>query len=308
MSGPGPHNTGMVVSGGSVTVGGSVNAVQHNGGESPQAGPTRPEASEGRTDRSADVGILTVLREETTAVVEVLRRAVDHRVEQVYGGAAVHRATFGAEGGPVRVVATQALEPGTHSAALAYQQLRRRFAPPLVLLVGIAGGVRPDLPVGDVVLADEVIWYDSRRETEDGPRRRGRTQATAPVLRHRISDFLVRHGTVVDPEPDRRFHIHRGPIGSGNAVVTDAGSDIRVWLRQTHEKTLAVETEAGGVAQAFYEEIADDRALHGWMTIRGISDRADRYKGHRDHELASRHAALVMERLLPYLRLVEDDR
>ncbi|MGW1060932.1 5'-methylthioadenosine/S-adenosylhomocysteine nucleosidase family protein [Micromonospora rubida] len=299
------HNNGLQVSGGTVSVGGDVHAVQHN---HPAAARTPIGAGGGREGRSADVGILTVLREEMAAVVDVLSRAHDHRVEQAHGGATVHRATFPAEGGPVRVVATQALEPGTHSAALAHQQLRRRFAPPLVLLVGIAGGVRADVAVGDVVLADEVIWYDSRRETGDGPRRRGRIQATAPVLRHRVSDFLIRHGTVVRPESGGEFRVHRGPIGSGNAVVTDAGSGVRAWLAEVHEKTLAVETEAGGVAQAYYEEIADDRALRGWMTVRGISDHADRHKGHADHELAARHAALVTARLLPYLRLVEDER
>ncbi|MDG4793229.1 hypothetical protein [Micromonospora sp. WMMD1082] len=296
-------NTGMVVSGGTVSVGGSVNAEQHI---HPRTAPAAPDADRA-AGRRADVAVLTVLREEMAAVVEVLSRASGHRVEQAYGGAAVHWATIAAEGGPLRVVAAQTLEPGTHSALLAYRDLRQRFAPPLVLLVGIAGAVRADLEIGDVVLADEVIWYDSRRETENGPQRRGRIQATAPVLRRRVNDFLVRHGTVVRPEPGRGFLIHRGPIGSGNAVVTDAGSDIRSWLVGVHEKVLAVETEAGGLAQGFYEEIAGAQPARGWMTIRGISDRADRHKGHRDHELAARHAALVLERLLPYLRLVVDE-
>ncbi|WDZ86916.1 hypothetical protein [Micromonospora cathayae] len=303
---PAWHNTGMTVTGGTVQVGGDVRAEQHN-----HVTPTpiaRAAAASGRAGRRADVGILTVLREEMSAVVEVLSRVPDHRTEQLYGGSTVHLATVEAQGGPLRVVAIQALQPGTHSALVAYQQLRRRFSPPLVLLVGIAGAVRADVRIGDVVLADEVIWYDSRRETADGPQRRGWTQATAPVLRYRVSDFLVRHGTVVRSPAGPEFHLHRGPIGSGNAVVTDADSDIRSWLREVHEKTLAVETEAGGVAQAFYEEIDEDRALRGWMTVRGVSDHADRHKGHRDHEVAARHAALVMERLLPYLRLVEDER
>ncbi|MFI6226287.1 hypothetical protein ACIBCR_03075 [Micromonospora echinospora] len=300
------YDTGMTVSGGTVSVGGTVTAVGHDERDPARTGPSRRETWD-QAGRSADVGVLTVLREEMVAVVEVLRRAPDHRTERMRGGASVHRATFAAEGGPVRVVATQTLEPGTHSAALAYQQLRRYFRPPLVLLVGIAGGVRADLAVGDVVLSDEVIWYDSRRESAGGPRRRGRIQATAPVLRRRVSDFLVRRGTVVRPQPGQEFHIHRGPIGSGNAVVTDSGSAIRSWLAETHE-TLAVETEAAGLAQAFYEEVDEDDGLRGWMTVRGISDRADRHGGHADHGLAARHAALVMERLLPHLCLIEDER
>ncbi|WP_320065959.1 hypothetical protein [Micromonospora sp. RTGN7] len=298
------RNTGLHVTGGTVRVGGNVNAVQHNHA----AARWDLASADRRADRPAEVGILTVLLEEMAAVVEVLGRAPDYRAEQTYGGRTVHRATFAAEGGPVRVAAAQALEPGTHSASSAYQELRRRFAPPIVLLVGIAGGVHADVAVGDVVLADEVIWYDSRRETEDGPRRRGRTQPIAAVLRNRVNAFVVEHGPVVGLGAGEGFRVHRGPIGSGNAVVTDAASGIRSWLTEVHEKTLAVETEAAGVAQAFFEEITDDRALRGWMTVRGISDRADRHKGHADHTLAARHAALVVERLLPYLRLVEDTR
>ncbi|MGC4804321.1 hypothetical protein [Micromonospora sp. DT233] len=298
------NNTGLHVTGGSVQVGGDVNAVQHN-----HANVRESLASaDRRAGRPTDVGILTVLPLEMRAVAEMLSRVPDHRIEQIYGGRTVHRATFAAEGGPLRVVAAQALQPGTHSASSAYRELRQHFAPPLVLLVGIAGGIRPDISVGDVILADEVILYDSRQETEAGPRRRGRTQATAAVLLNRVNDFLVRHGPVVHAGSDESFHVHRGPVGSGNAVVTDEGSAIRSWLTEVHQKTLAVETEAAGVAEAFYEEIAADRALRGWMTVRGISDRADRHKGHADHALAARHAALVVERFLPYLRLVEDAR
>ncbi|QOC93595.1 5'-methylthioadenosine/S-adenosylhomocysteine nucleosidase family protein [Micromonospora craniellae] len=296
-------NSGIVASGGTISVGGNVSAEQHlHHGTAP--------GSTGSADsvrRRADVAVLTVLREEMAAVAEVLSRAPDHWVDRAYGGAAVHRATVSTPEGPLRVVATQALEPGTHSALIAFRDLCQRFAPQLVLLVGIAGAVRADVEIGDVVLADEVIWYDSRRETEDGPKRRGRIQATAPVLRRRVNDFLVRHGTLFQLEPGRSHRIHRGPVGSGNAVVTDAGSDIRGWLVEVHEKVLAVETEAGGLAQGFYEAVDGARPLRGWMTIRGISDHADRQKGHRDHELASRHAAAVLERLLPFLRLAPEE-
>jgi len=54
------------------------------------------------------------------------------------------------------------------------------------------------------------------------------------------------------------------------------------------------------VGQAFYEEIGSEPAS-GWLTIRGISDLADRDKGHGLHQLAADHAAAVMDRLLPML-------
>ncbi len=97
--------------------------------------------------------------------------------------------------------------------------------------------------------------------------------------------------------------MHRGPIGSGNAVVTDADSYIRTWLQGVNENVLAVETEAAGAAQTFHEVAGWSATPYGWLTIRGISDAADEHKppAGDHHALASRHAASVMITLAPYL-------
>jgi adenosylhomocysteine nucleosidase len=285
--------------GGTVNVGGDAVGSQWNLG-----------ARAPRTNRqeTAGVGVLTVLAEETSAVVQVLRRHRDYWSEQLYGGQQVHGAVVNADGGELRVVAVQTLDRGPESAAVAYGQLQKVFGPPLVLLVGIAGGIRAGLAVGDVVIADEVIYYDARRETSDGPHRRGHSQPMTPVLRHRVNDFFWRYGESIKLTPKEEIRLHRGPIGSGNAVITDAESDVITFLRTFNEKVLAVETEAGGVGQAFYERIDGESPLQGWLTIRGISDLADRHKGHHRHRFAAERAALVMDRLLPHLRLTERPR
>lgn len=285
------------------TRGGTVNAGNAIGQQ------IRASAAPGRQSAfpRADVGILTVLTEELRAVVNVLRRQPGYRTDSLRDGTQVHRAEVPGDGGPVRVAATQTLEPGPQSAAAAYRRLQDNVDPTTILLVGIAGGIRPDLQVGDVVIADEVIYYDARRETAEGARRRGKSHPTSPVLRHRVNDFFLRFGPTIDVGGGP-VRVLRGPVGSGAAVMADANSDIRAYLRAFNEKTLAVETEAIGVGQAFYERIDAERSLTGWLTIRGISDLADRSKGHGDHQLASDHAAAVMERLIPLLGLHGDDR
>jgi adenosylhomocysteine nucleosidase len=269
-------------------------------------------ASAGRAEREevgaggADVGVLTVLAEECAAVVEVLRRHAGYSSEQLPGGQQVHRAVVPAEGGGLRVVALRSLDRGTESAGEAYRCLVDTFAPRVVLLVGVAGGIGKGVGIGDVVIADQVIYYDARRETRAGPVHRGRTQPVAAVLLHRVNEFFNRHRGEVTRPGGGQIRIHLGPIGTGNAVVTDARSDILSYLRKVNEKTLAVETEAGGVGQAFYERVDRTAAQRGWLTIRGISDLADKRKGHGHHREASEHAALVMEQLLPLLRLRQD--
>ncbi|WP_329109677.1 5'-methylthioadenosine/S-adenosylhomocysteine nucleosidase [Micromonospora sp. NBC_01699] len=304
----GPRNVGAYNSGsGSITVGGSAIGSQRI--YHPAEPPTRRAAAgAGRDpdgDRRADIGILTVLEAEMVAVVEVLERMRDHRSYQMFGGAQVHEASVRTDGGSLRTVAMQTLGRGPQSAAVAYRDLRGLYRPPIVLLVGVAGGIRSTLDIGDVVISEEVIYYDARRETPTGAQRRGQAHQIAPVLLRRLNEFFVRQRGIVQLDPETHFRVHRGPIGSGDAVITDADSDIRAYLERFNERTLAVETEAGGVAQAFYEEVDVDQTLRGWLTIRGISDLADRHKGHEHHDLAARHAAAVMERLLPYLWLTE---
>ncbi|MBO4209933.1 5'-methylthioadenosine/S-adenosylhomocysteine nucleosidase family protein [Micromonospora echinofusca] len=281
---------------------GTINVGGHAVGMHRPAPAAAAGASAG-TPPPADIGILTVLPVETSAVVEVLRRACAYRTGQLPGGAQVHQAHVPTDEGQLRVVAMQTLNPGQRSATVAYQQLRRHFAPPVVLLVGIAGGIGTRVDIGDVVLADEVIYYDSRRETGSGVRRRGQEQRVTSVLRHRLDEFLRVHGEFCEIAPGYLVPVRRGPIGSGEAVPADRASDIRRYLLDFNDKTLAVETEAAGVAQAFHEEVGTDRTLRGWLTIRGISDLADAHKGDGYHRLAAQHAAAVLERLLPFLRL-----
>jgi adenosylhomocysteine nucleosidase len=123
----------------------------------------------------------------------------------------------------------------------------------------------------------------------------------AVPLGYRVNDFFADRSASAGAS----YKILRGPVGSGNAVVADGGSDITRWLHEFNDKVLAVETEAAGVAQSFHESIQQDAVTRGWLTIRGISDRADQAKNDDDHERASVHAAEVMARLIPFLAFAD---
>ncbi len=250
---------------------------------------------------SADVGVLTILDEEIRAVQAELQRMRDYRERRLgYGPMAREAWVPAVGGGRVRVAAVQTFTRGTESAAMAYRGLVAEYHPRIVLLVGIAGGIAKDIRVGDVVVSDEIIAYDARREARDGTHRRGQAQAVAAPLGHRLNDFFAGLPPVQFGPTRQSFRVFRGPIGSGNAVVTDYRSEIRRWLTMVNEKVLAVETEAAGVAQGFHETTGEGGAL-GWLTVRGISDTADKRKGHSFHDLASQHAAAVTATLVPYL-------
>ncbi|GAA0566418.1 hypothetical protein GCM10010172_57760 [Paractinoplanes ferrugineus] len=263
--------------------------------------PAPVVAAEPARRTTAEVGVLTVINPEIQAVVAALRKMYDYRERRLAHGPLAYEAWLpGRHGRQVRVAAVQTLEQGNEQAALAYRRLVEEYNPAIVLLVGVAGGVAARVRIGDVVLGDQVISYDHRKETEQGTLRRGRSQSVSADLGHRLNEFF----TAVPAEQlragDGTFHLHRGPVGSGNAVVTDADSEIRRWLYEFHDKVLAVETEAAGVAQSFHESVRHD-GVRGWLTIRGISDTADRAKADSHQSLAAGHAAEVMAMLLPFL-------
>ncbi|WP_433362122.1 hypothetical protein ACQPZX_29775 [Actinoplanes sp. CA-142083] len=260
------------------------------GGERP-----RPSSS------GAEVGVLTVLPAEIRAVTAAFKQMYDYHERPLRHGPLAREAWLPGPGGRVRVAAVQILHPGTEAAALAYRGLVDEYDPAAVLLVGIAGGVSPRVGIGDVVISDEVIMYDPRRLEPGGVAHRGQSQPVAAELRHRVNDFFAATPVVQHRTSGESYGLHHGPIGSGNAVVTDPDAEIRQWLCRVNEKVLAVETEAAGVAQSFHESVGHDNRTRGWLTIRGISDTADESKDDDHHGLAARHAAEVMAMLVPFL-------
>ena len=253
-----------------------------------------------------DLGVITVLTEETRAVSRVLARADAYRTRELDNGMRFEEATIQAVGRRVRTVTTRALDRGPLSASIAFDKLRQYYAPAVIAMTGIAGGTHPSVQLGDVIIALEVINYDQRKETPAGPRRRGTGWQVPATVRRAVNNFFSDNGepcgvTITDPDGvTRTFSIHPGVIGSGNAVVADPASDIRAYLEAINDKTLAVETENTGISQAFYEQ-ADAGRPAGWLGIRGISDHADAAKDDRFHDIASWHAAATLERMAPYL-------
>lgn len=290
--------------GGNVGDGAFNNSLNHSFNDAGAvAAPTGAEET-----ASLDVGVLTVLAQETLAMVEVFQRARNYRRER-RGAVVAHLASFASEDGHRDAVLMQTLDRGQRSAAAAYANLRQWYRPRAVALVGIAGGINENVDVGDVVIANQIIYYDERRVSAGQAHRRGEASLTPAGMKGTVNHLFSTYGepfTMPSPGPRGEFKVLSGPIGTGGAVVTDSGSDIRAYLQSFNEKCLAVETEAGGLVQAAREDPHGPTHPADWLVIRAISDHADEHKGHRDHDLAARHAARVFERVVPLLVRADD--
>ena len=248
------------------------------------------------------VGVITVISAEMRAVLDVL--GPTH--ETTLGGRRFHESRLDVDGTPIGVVTTRTIGPGQRQAGAAYQHLRAAYAPPVVVLVGIAGGVHQAVSLGDVVVATRVVYYDARREDPGETLYRGESHDLPPAMQHSVNAYFTRYGEPAQlrrpaGRRDATFRALPGPIGSGEAVIRDENNQARRWLRAFNDKILATETEAAALAHAFHEDRDADAPPYGWLVGRGISDHANPEKNDAHHDAASRNAAHVFRTLLPYV-------
>lgn len=251
----------------------------------------------------ADIGIITVVPEEMNAAIEMLKQSEKYTKVRK-DGAVYYMANMPAdEGGQHFVVATQQLEQGNRSVILAYDRLCREYQPSAVILLGIGGSIDPDIKLCDVVIADQVIWYEQATVTDTGVNRKGESSKLSAWLRTLLNDFFAQKGYPFQlsytDDDELRPRAHLGPIGTGEKVVRFRDDEIRKWLIGFNYKCMALETEAGGLAQAFYETSTTTSYLaKGYMVIRGISDHANKDKNDKWRKNAAHNACTFLRDFL----------
>lgn len=256
---------------------------------------------------TADIGIITVVPEEMNAVISLIKEEGTTHKERK-DGAVFYSGHLPAESGRTHsVVATQQLKQGNRSVVLAFERLVKHYQPAVVILLGIGGSIHSDVRLCDVVIADQVVWYEQATIDEQGMRFKGEASELAPELRVLINDFFANRGypfqlptaSLGSSGPPRALF---GPIGSGEKVVRYRDAAVRKWLLDFNYKTFALETEAGGLAQAFYEAgLTLAYRARGYLVVRAISDHADAAKDDRWRAVASKNACIFLREFLSFV-------
>ncbi|MGH3877360.1 MAG: hypothetical protein ACRDSK_10040 [Actinophytocola sp.] len=164
----------------------------------------------------------------------------------------------------------------------------RVFRPVAVLFVGVAGGLRDDIRLGDVVVAERVYAYHGGREDPSGfgayPR-----MWEAPHALIQSAHSVDRAGawaSSINPRPSLYF----GSVAAGEVVLNSPDAPLARQLQQYYADSLAIEMESGGVASAGHLNPATPV-----LTVRGISDSAGGEKDLTDAQgwqpRAAAHAA-----------------
>ncbi|MGN9909888.1 5'-methylthioadenosine/S-adenosylhomocysteine nucleosidase family protein [Phytohabitans sp. LJ34] len=185
-----------------------------------------------------------------------------------------HRGTFfeiGTGRGSTCRVALAIIGDGNQTAATLTERASALFTPKAMLFVGVAGGLRKEVKLGDVVVGTLVYNYHSGVRTPDGFRPRVRSWEAAHEL-VQIAHQVERTGAW-KAHLESSTAVHFAPIVAGEVLQDgDVGS-----IRARYDDAAAVDMEDSGVLRA--DHLSGARVA---LTIRGISDPADGTKKETD--------------------------
>lgn len=192
------------------------------------------------------------------------------------------------------VVVVMSLGMGNEEAAYVTMATIERWRPENVIMVGIAGGVRGKVGLGDIVVANSVFYYELAKRTQQGEQRRGRYYPSDRLLYARALAYETNDWKdEIRTEPPERQHldvhfprIHFGIIASGEKVLADA-TTLKQLLIDCPELR-AAEMEGAGVAGTASCQPQPPRFLE----VRSICDYGDPKKNDKWQAFAAEAAAV----------------
>ncbi|MGW3306122.1 phosphorylase family protein [Streptomyces sp. NPDC001073] len=234
---------------------------------------------EGTSHATPTVVVLTALPLESLAVREQLTdvQVEVHPQETLFDVGRV-------PGLPWRVAVVEIGEGNSGSAAHTERAIAY-FQPTAVFFVGVAGSLRAEVALGDVVVASKIYLHHGGKESDDAFRARPR----AWEMRHGVEQRVRR---ALRDSPGTHFK----PLVSGDVVLNSRTSPLADLIDRSYNDAVAIDMESAGMAQA--AQLSDIPVL----AVRGISDFADGRKAVADAKgtqpVAARNAAAVAVRIL----------
>ncbi len=181
---------------------------------------------------------------------------------------------------------------GKVNAALCTQYITDKFNPDFIINTGIAGGIAPDLNVGDIVVGTELIQYDfdaSAIGYAKGYMCTG-INPDKPTKFYSDNDLINKFEKAVSIAAPS-LKIHKGIIATGDCFVSDLNKNKEI--KETFNAS-AVEMEGAAIAQT----AAANKVP--FIIIRAISDLADNNAA-KDHEFVETEMAELSSAAIEYL-------
>lgn len=231
----------------------------------------RPEEPDNNGNRSGIpcAVIITALKEECQAVTAHLSNLKEgkDRYNNIYDCG-----YFEGAAQTWKVVVAE-IGVGNITAAIKVSSAVNHFNPDVLLLVGVAGGLKDEISLGSVIASTKIYGYQAGKADESFLVRpeiaysdwglEQRAKATAR------KDIWIRR--IINPQfsADTPPEAHVKPIAAGDQVVSSTNSPTFKLLRDHYSDAVAVEMEGYGVLCAARETGVPS------IVIRGISDKVD---------------------------------
>lgn len=231
-----------------------------------------------KTSKNADLLILTILPEETDAVITAL--SVDGGFEfetgtNLHGWQGIELTN---RQGRLRVIVGSTANAGNDQMQAVAMDGLQRFQPKILLVVGVAGGIpkRSDpMCAGDIVMGDAVWSMDRGAIDESGLKARPRSQIAGWGLQAGMQ-YVASHkawakGLINDDGITPR--VITGGVAATNYVLQDRKHELFNAITQMAGNTIrAVEMESWGAAISNEEYRASSQKNVLFGMVRGLSD------------------------------------
>jgi nucleoside phosphorylase len=248
-----------------------------------------------------DFGIITALQEE----FEVLQRLLPDLTEDPDGSGLWYRAqVHAANGKDYSVVASVQDQMGPLDASNLTARMIDRWDPAYILLVGIAGSFAKEVNLADVLVSQQVFYYDLGKATASDIRYRPQGYPASVALTRQLEAIRLdakalkslrtdirRSAAALSRSASRQKggsrvsktllahepEVHFGTVASGSLVIASARK--RKELLRLHGKILGTEMEGAGMMHAaYYHREVPTPAI----VVKGVSDPSNKTKDRLD--------------------------
>lgn len=246
-----------------------------------------------KKDLQVDIAVITAVQDEFDAVLNTFG---DWQVIDIPNDPSTYRFTrfTGKDGQAHGILLTILSEMGLTAATNQTTKIINEFSPQKVFMVGICGGVKGKVDLGDLVIASNSWDYGSGKinpskeksghyyEFESSPNQISVNPSYNSLKYSTESEIeaILREWNDHHRDKPMSAKIHCGPMPSGASVICDKALFEEI-IKPQHRKCLAIDMETYGVYYA-----CKNSALPGinYLSIKAVSDFADEEKNDDYHE------------------------
>ncbi|MDN7243015.1 hypothetical protein QWY14_14460 [Planococcus sp. N028] len=193
----------------------------------------------------------------------------------------------------IRVVAASSSQMGMTAAAVLAMKMIEHFRPKYLIMCGITAGVKDNVNLGDIIIADPSWDYGSGKYTVSGDDMeflpdpsplRINTDVIGKIKNMCSNDALLQRIKASWPAstPSGSLQAHIGPAASGAAVLSNP--QIVEDIIKHNRKLIGVEMETYGV---LYAAIHSTKPRPLALSVKSVSDFADEGKNNQFQDYAS---------------------